>query len=267
MGKRFDDKIALVTSSTRGIGLACAERLVREGAKVYLAVRRVEAGKQIARLMEAEGGKAGVVYFDATVPETFESMIDDTLEREGRLDILVNNFGHTDVAKDLDLLQGDTQAFFDIVNINLKSVYIPCKAAVRSMLETGGGSIVNISSVGGAIPDLSRTAYGVAKAAINFLTRDIAVQYAASGIRCNAVLPGMTATDAVADNMSSQFSDTFLKNVPLGRVGRPEDIAAAVAFLASEEESYITGQILPVAGGFGEPTPLYGMYSAAGRRS
>ena len=120
MGKRFDDKIALVTSSTRGIGLACAERLVREGAKVYLAVRRVEAGKQIARLMEAEGGKAGVVYFDATVPETFESMIDDTLEREGRLDILVNNFGHTDVAKDLDLLQGDTQAFFDIVNINLK---------------------------------------------------------------------------------------------------------------------------------------------------
>ena len=209
MGKRFDDKIALVTSSTRGIGLACAERLVREGAKVYLAVRRVEAGKQIARLMEAEGGKAGVVYFDATVPETFESMIDDTLEREGRLDILVNNFGHTDVAKDLDLLQGDTQAFFDIVNINLKSVYIPCKAAVRSMLETGGGSIVNISSVGGAIPDLSRTAYGVAKAAINFLTRDIAVQYAASGIRCNAVLPGMTATDAVADNMSSQFSDTF----------------------------------------------------------
>ena len=256
MGKRFDDKIALVTSSTRGIGLACAERLVREGAKVYLAVRRVEAGKQIARLMEAEGGKAGV-----------ESMIDDTLEREGRLDILVNNFGHTDVAKDLDLLQGDTQAFFDIVNINLKSVYIPCKAAVRSMLETGGGSIVNISSVGGAIPDLSRTAYGVAKAAINFLTRDIAVQYAASGIRCNAVLPGMTATDAVADNMSSQFSDTFLKNVPLGRVGRPEDIAAAVAFLASEEASYITGQILPVAGGFGEPTPLYGMYSAAGRRS
>ena len=262
MEKRLENKIALVTSSTRGIGLSCAERLAAEGAKVYLAVRRVDAGLEIARRIMAEGGRADAVYFDATVPETFTSMIAETLDREGRLDILVNNFGHTDVAKDLDLVQGDTQAFFDIVNSNLKSVYLPCKAAVQSMVQTGGGSIVNISSVGGTVPDLSRTAYGVAKAAINFLTRDIAVQYASSGVRCNAVLPGFTATDAAMDNMSPQFLEAFLKNVPLGRAGRPEDIAAAVAFLVSDDASYITGQILPVAGGFGLPTPLYGMYAA-----
>ena len=267
MGKRLENKIALVTSSTRGIGLACARRLAEEGAKVYLAVRRMDAGREIAGQIEKAGGKAEAVYFDATVPETFTSMIDRTVEREGRLDILVNNFGHTDVQKDLDLVHGDTQAFFDIIDTNLRSVYLPCKTAVRSMTETGGGSIVNISSVGGTIPDLSRTAYGVAKAAINFLTRDIAVQYAADGVRCNAVLPGFTATDAAMDNMSPEFLEAFLKNVPLGRAGRPEDIAAAVAFLVSDEASYITGQILPVAGGFGLPTPLYGMYAAMNKRS
>ena len=120
--------------------------------------------------------------------------------------------------------------------------------------------------MGGLYPDLSRTAYGVSKAAIHFLTKDIAVQYARQGVRCNAVLPGFTATDAAMNNMSQAFLDLFLKNVPLNRPGRPEDIADAVAFLASVRAAFITGEILPVAGGFGLPTPLYGSYMSDGAK-
>lgn len=144
-----------------------------------------------------------------------------------------------------------------------------------ALLSSMGGPIawmrlayigINIGSVGGLYPDLSRTAYGVSKAAIHFLTKDIAVQYARQGVRCNAVLPGFTATDAALNNMSQAFLELFLKNVPLNRPGRPEDIADAVAFLASDRAAFITGEILPVAGGFGLPTPLYGSYMSAGAK-
>lgn len=256
----LENKIALVTSSTRGIGLACSEKLAENGAKVYLAVRRLDAGKEIAGKITAAGGKAEVVYFDASKEETFSSMVEEVVSKEGRLDILVNNYGSTDVKVDFDLLNGDTDKFFEIVTNNLKSVYIPSKHAVKSMIKTGGGSIVNIASVGGWLPDLSRMAYGVAKSAIIFLTKNIAVQYARQGVRCNAVLPGFIATDAAMDNMSEEFLKQFLKNVPLNRAGQPEDIANAALYFASSLSSFVTGEALPVAGGFGLPSPMYAMY-------
>ncbi len=258
--KTLENKIALVTSSTRGIGKACAFKLAEHGAKVYLAVRRLDAGKETALQIKNAGGAADVVYFDATQTETYRSMVLDVLKKEHRLDILVNNYGSTDVTKDFDIVRSSYEDFSDILNRNLRSVFEPCQEAVKAMIKTGGGSIINISSIGGLEPDLSRTAYGTAKAAINFLTQDIAVQAAGQNIRCNAVLPGFTQTDAAMDNMSPEFLKTFLSNVPLGRVGLPEDIADAVLFFASDASSYITGQLLPVAGGFGLPTPLYSMY-------
>ena len=243
--KLCENKIALVTSSTRGIGLACAQKLAEHGAKVYLAVRNLEAGKKVAGEIIAAGGQADVVYFDAGKEETFGSMVDEVVAKEGRIDILLN---------------GDTDSFFKIVENNLKSVYIPSKHAVKSMIQTGGGSIVNISSVGGRYPDLSRTAYGIAKAAINYLTENIAVQYARQGVRCNAVMPGFVATDAAMQNMSPEFLNMFLKNVPLNRPAVPEDIANAVLFFASDMSSFVTGETMPVAGGFGLPSPMYAMY-------
>lgn len=156
--KLCENKVALITSATRGIGLACAKKLAENGAKVYLAVRRLDAGQKVADEIIAEGGQAGVVYFDADKEETFTSMVDEVVAKEGRIDILVNNYGATDVKVDFDLVNGDTDGFFRIVENNLKSVYIPCKQAVKSMIKTGGGSIVNISSVGGKYPDLSRMA-------------------------------------------------------------------------------------------------------------
>jgi len=256
----LNEKIALVTSATRGIGLACTEKLAEHGAKVYLAVRRPEAGQDICRRIRDSGGQADVVYFDATEEDTCRTMIEEVLSKEGRLDILVNNYGHTDVKKDFDLVTGDTEAFFHILDLNLKSVYLPCKYAVPSMVKTGGGSIVNIASVGGRYPDMSRLAYGVSKAAILFLTKNIAVQYARQGVRCNAILPGFIATDAAMNNMSKEYLDVFLKTVPLNRPGQPEDISNACLFLASDMSAFVTGEELAVAGGFGLPSPMYSHY-------
>ena len=256
--KRLENKIALVTSSTRGIGLAITKKLSEHGAKVYLAVRRLDAGKEIANEIISNGGNADVVYFDAEKPETYKTMIREVIAKENRLDILVNNYGGTDVKLDLDVVNGDEDAFFDIVKDNLQSVYLPSKEVIPYMIKNGGGSIINISTIGSVIPDLSRVAYVVSKAAINSLTQNIAVQYAKSGVRCNAVLPGLIATDAAKNNMSQEFINGFLRHVPLNRVGEPEDIANAVLFYASDESSYITGDILEVAGGFGMPTPIYG---------
>lgn len=254
------NQIAMVTSSTRGIGKACALRLAREGAKVYLAVRRPEAGQTLADEIAAAGGQAAVCFFDASQPETFRTSVEEVVAKEGRIDILVNNYGSTDVRKDFDLLHTDAEDFLAIVNDNLRSVYDTCRAAVASMVKTGGGSIVNIASVGGKYPDMYRISYGVAKSSIIFLSQNIATQYARAGVRCNCILPGFIATDAAMGNMSREFLDTFLKTVPLGRPGQPDDIADACLYLASPLSSFVTGEALPVAGGFGMPSPMYSHY-------
>ena len=147
--------------------------------------------------------------------------------------------------------------FLDTVNLNLRSVFMASQAAAKHMAKHGGGSIINISSVGGQVPDISQVAYGTSKAAINYLTKLIAVQEAKHQIRCNAVLPGMTATEAVKKHLSDEFRDLFLRHIPLGRMGQPEEIAEAVCYFASDASAYTTGQILTVSGGFGSATPVY----------
>lgn len=256
----LNEKVALVTSSTRGIGYYTAKKLASEGAKVYLAVRRLDAGKKVVEEIQQCGGNADVVYFDAEQQQTYTSMIQEVYNKENRIDILVNNFGTTDVKQDLDILNGSTDKFFEIINNNLKSVYLPCKSIIPIMEKNNSGSIINISSVGGKFPDISRTAYGISKAAINFLTKDIAVQYAHKNIRCNAIMPGLIATDASMNSMSEEFLNMFLKTVPLGKAGQPDDIANAVLYFASDLSAFVTGEILSVSGGFGVPSPMYALY-------
>ena len=194
---------------------------------------------------------------DAMKPETFTSMVEDVVKDAGRIDVLVNNFGTYNPGKDLDFAHTDPQVFWDTVNLNLRSVFMASQAAAKHMANHGG-SIINISSVGGLVPDISQVAYGTSKAAINYLTKLIAVQEAKHNIRCNAVLPGMTATEAVEKNLTEEFRSLFLRHIPLQRMGLPEEIAAAVVYLASDEAAYTTGQILTVSGGFGLATPVYG---------
>jgi NAD(P)-dependent dehydrogenase (short-subunit alcohol dehydrogenase family) len=185
-------------------------------------------------------------------------MVEAVVGAEGRIDVLVNNFGTSNPGKDLDFARTEPDIFLDTVNLNLRSVYMASQAAAKHMASSGGGSIINISSVGGLVPDISQVAYGTSKAAINYLTKLIAVHEASNKIRCNAVLPGMTATEAVEKNLSEEFRSLFLRHIPLGRMGLPEEIAAAVVYLASDDAAYTTGQILTLSGGFGLATPVYG---------
>ena len=251
---RLQNKVVLVTASTRGIGLAIVKKCAQEGARVYMGARDMERAKEIADTIQ--GVKC--LYNDATKPETFLSMVDEVVSDSGRMDVLVNNFGTSNPGKDLDFANTDPQIFLDTVNLNLRSVFMASQAAARHMAKNGGGSIINISSVGGQVPDISQVAYGTSKAAINYLTKLIAVQEAKHQIRCNAVLPGMTATQAVESHLSEDFRKLFLKHIPLGRMGLPEEIAEAVCYFAGDESSYTTGQILTVGGGFGLATPVYG---------
>ena len=251
---RLKDKVILVTASTRGIGLAIVKKCAQEGARVYMAARDMNRAQAIADTLS--GVKC--VYNDATKPETFCSMVDDTVRDAGGIDVLVNNFGTSDPVKDRDFSNTEPQVFFDTVNLNLRSVFMASQAAAKYMAKQGGGSIINISSVGGQVPDISQVAYGTSKAAINYLTKLIAVQEAKHNIRCNAVLPGMTATEAVEKHLSDDFCNLFLRHIPLGRMGQPEEIAEAVCYFSGDAAAYTTGQILTVSGGFGLSTPVYG---------
>ena len=251
---RLKDKVVLITASTRGIGLAVVKKCAAEGARVYMAARNPERAQEIAHTLN--GVKC--VYNDATVPESFVSMVENVVHDAGRIDVLVNNFGTSNPGKDLDFANTDPQIFLDTVTLNLRSVFMASQVAAKHMANCGGGSIINISSVGGLVPDISQVAYGTSKAAINYLTKLIAVQEAKHHIRCNAVLPGMTATEAVEKNLSDDFRTLFMRHIPLGRMGLPEEIAEAVCYFASDASGYTTGQILTVSGGFGLATPVYG---------
>ena len=159
--------------------------------------------------------------------------------------------------KDLDLINTEEEYFFNTIKANVGTVFSISKNAIPHMIENGGGSIINISSIGGVVPDISRIAYGVSKSAINNITKQMAMQYARYGIRVNAVLPGMTTTEAVSANMPEEFQKSFLSHVPLNRMGTPEDIANAVCFFASDLSSYLTGDIMEVSGGYALGTPQY----------
>ena len=255
---KLKDKVVLITASTRGIGLACVKACAKEGATVYMAARNLDLAKEEADKLISQGYNVKYVYNDASKPESYKTMTEDVIKDAGRIDVLINNFGTSNPGKDLDFSNTETEIFLDTVNINLRSVFAASKEAVKYMAKQGGGSIINISSVGGLVPDISQVAYGTSKAAINYLTKLIAVHEAKNNIRCNAVLPGMTATDAVEKNLTGEFRELFLRHIPFGRMGKPEEIAAAAVYFASDESAYTTGQILTVSGGFGLATPLYG---------
>ena len=258
---KLKDKVILVTASTRGIGLAITKAFAKEGALVYMAARNLELANKEADKLNSEGYSVKCVYNDATKYESYISMTDEVIKDAGHIDVLVNNFGTSNPEKDLDFSNTDAEIFFEIVNINLRSVFIASKEVAKHMAKNGGGSIINISSVGGIVPDISQVAYGTSKAAINYLTKLIAVHEAKNNIRCNAILPGMTATDAVEKNLTENFKEMFMRHIPFKRMATPEEIAAAAVYFASDDSLYTTGQILTISGGFGLATPLYGDFS------
>lgn len=257
-------RVAVVTAGTKGIGFACASILAEHGALVHIAARNEKEGEEAVAAIEAWGGRARFVRFDAEKREDYEKLFNQSAGREGRLDILVNNYGSTDVARDGSLLDGDGETFFSILRANVQSVYLSCRRAIPFMRAAGKGSIVNISSIGSLVPDMSRLAYTLSKAAVNSLTRNIALQYARDNIRCNAVLPGLIATDAALRNLPEAFRASFLRHVPLGRMGTVQDVANAVLYFSGDMSSYVTGALHEVAGGYALGTPQYAESVAGG---
>lgn len=221
-----------MVAATRGIGLACARRWRPKGPKYTWAAAVRKPMKRRLPPSGPRGGRAGAVYFDALKPESYAAMIGETVGKSGgRLHILVNNYGGTRPETDKDVAGTDAEHFqADVLN-HVNSVFLAVKHALPYLETAGGGSVINVSSMASVLPDVTRIGYTTAKAAVNSMTRNIAAQYGRKGIRCNAVLPGMTATDAVADNLSPEFIASVLRHIPLGRHGaRPKTSRAPCVF-------------------------------------
>lgn len=257
MGNRLEGKIALVTACTRGIGYAIAETFAKEGALVYMACRDLETANKKAAALNEQGCKVKTVYFEAYDRESIVNMIQTAVEQEGRLDVLVNNFGGTSPTNDFDIYRTNFDVFMDYVKVHLQSVFVASQTAINlSMSKNKGGCIVNIGSVAGVTPDVAQIAYGTSKGALAYLTKLIAVHAAKDNVRCNMVCPGMTATEAVTNNLTPEFMEFFLKHTPIRRMATSQEMADAALYFATAE--FTTGMIMPIAGGFGLPTPVYG---------
>ena len=254
---RLEGKVAIVTASTRGIGYSTVETLAKEGALVYMACRNLELGKEKSEALNAQGLKVKTVYFEAYDKKSVSAMVDTVVKEEGRLDILVNNFGGTSPMDDQVFQTTDYEKFAKYVDAHLSSVFIASQRAInKAMTKQKSGCIVNIGSVAGLTPDTSQVAYGTSKAAIIHLSKMIATHAAKDNITCNVVCPGMTATEAVKNNLTPDFQAFFLKHTPIRRMGEPQEIADAVLYFATAP--FTTGQVIAVHGGFGIPSPVYG---------
>ena len=241
---RLTDKVAIVTGATQGIGLACARRLVQEGAQVML----VDIKSEGAAVASELGQQARFFAADVSLKVDVDAMIAATIAQFGRIDILVNNAGVTHAADFLDLSEDD---FDRVLRINLKSMFLCSQAAARQMVKQRSGCIINMSSVNAQLAIPNQVPYVVSKGAINQLTKVMALNLAPHGIRVNGIGPGTILTELAKKAVlaSPEARHTILSRTPAGRCGEPEEIASVAAFLASDDASYMTGQTMYVDGG------------------
>jgi NAD(P)-dependent dehydrogenase (short-subunit alcohol dehydrogenase family) len=251
MTGRLKDKIAIVTGAASGIGAATAERVAAEGAHTVVADLNLDGAKAVAERIGTAGGSAVAVGVDLGDVESVRAMIATAVGIYGGLDILHNNAAATHLAARLDLpvADADPAVWDDTLRINLRGTMAAIQAAIPHLVARGGGSVINTSSGAGLAGDLSHPAYGASKAAIINLTQCVATQHGKQGVRCNAIAPGFIVTPASSGSEYGPIQETMLRHHLTPRLGRPEDIASAVVFLASDEAAFITGQTLCVDGG------------------
>lgn len=246
---RLEGKVALISGGARGQGAAEALLFAKEGAKVVFGDLLDDEGKQVEAQIAELGGDATYIHLDVTSADDWDAAVQTALDRYGRLDILVNNAG---IGGQQIGLEDTTSEFWDkMLDINAKGVFLGTKAAIPVLRDSGGGSIINISSIAAIIgSNRGNTSYAASKGAVRLLTKSTAIQHAADNIRCNSVHPGLIVTamteEILADPERRQFYDD---NIPLGRYGTVDDIANGVLFLASDDSSFVTGSELIIDGG------------------
>jgi NAD(P)-dependent dehydrogenase (short-subunit alcohol dehydrogenase family) len=260
--QRLQGKVAIVTGGGGGIGAAVAKRLVSEGARVAVADIFRESA---VRAAEPLGDQALAVQFDAADPDSVKEMVRQTVAHFGRLDILHNNAALTDPERqslDTTAIDIPVDIWNATLTINLTGYMLGCKYALPHMIESGGGSIINTASGSGMAGDLARVAYGSSKGGIIALTKYVATQHGHQGIRCNSIAPGVVLTEALARTVPG-LKEIIKRHVLTPRFGTPEDIAALVAYLASDESAYITGENISINGGSLSHQPNYADRAAA----
>ena len=243
----LEGKIALVTGASQGIGEVIAKKLARQGALVMVSslANTEEDMKRVVAEIQAEGGKADYVAINMLDGESVRAAVATTVERHGALHILVNNAG---VTKDKLMIQMKEEEYDLVLDVNLKGAWIATQAVAKPMMKQRWGRIVNIASVVGQMGNAGQSNYATSKAGLIGLTKVTAREFASRNITANAVAPGYIAT-AMTDKLSDEVKENFNKQIPLGRMGTPDDIANAVVFLCTEESAYITGSVIPVNGG------------------
>lgn len=239
-------KTAIVTGGSRGIGRSIALELASKGANVAVTcTKSIESAEAVVREIEAMGVAGMAVKADASKGEEVENLVSEVLNKFGSIDILVNNAG---ITRDNLIIRMTEQEFDEVININLKGAFICTKAVSRVMIKQKSGKIINVSSVVGIIGNTGQSNYAAAKAGLIGFTKSMAKELAKRGINVNAVAPGFIQTD-MTSKLSDKVKEKFVKNIPLLRIGKPEDVAKAVLFLASEYSDYITGQVISIDGG------------------
>ena len=242
----LEGKVALVTGASRGIGRAIALQLASDGAKVAINFAGNTAkAEEVKAEIESNGGEALLVQADVANVEAVDEMIKKVTDTWGKIDILINNAG---ITRDSLLIRMKDTDFDTVISTNLKGVYNCTKAVSKLMIKQRSGRIVNMASIVALTGNAGQTNYAAAKAGIIGFSKSAAKELAARGVTVNVVAPGFIETD-MTSVLSDNIKETMLKDIPLGRVGKPEDIANAVKFLVSDQAAYITGQVLRVDGG------------------
>ncbi|GAW91073.1 3-oxoacyl-[acyl-carrier-protein] reductase [Calderihabitans maritimus] len=242
----LDNRVAIVTGASRGIGRATALALASAGASVVVNYfGSEEAAREVVSCIEAKGGRALALQADVANGEAVAKLVESTLDHFGRVDILVNNAG---ITRDNLLLRMKEDDWDKVINTNLKGVYNCTKAVLKPMMKQKEGRIINIASVVGISGNAGQANYAAAKAGIIGFTKSVAKEVASRGILVNAVAPGFIITD-MTDSLSEKAKAELQEKIPLGRLGKPEDVAQVVLFLASPAAGYITGQVINVDGG------------------